>query len=149
MKAFTQLFAIVALSAGTAVAEDLPRNLSVEMADPAFAARLYTLFGDQEKPVWLEGATEAEPVHVTLGETGFTVFLACKKHDCGDHQLVVMASADEIYALRFEAGEHEGAEQLQWFGLDGEPESQDVKTVIYAAISGSLYNNPARFQWQE
>ncbi|WP_051909614.1 Ivy family c-type lysozyme inhibitor [Paenirhodobacter enshiensis] len=129
-------------------AEAPPVTLSVEMKDAAFAHRLRTLFGKEARPDWLAEATEAEPVAVTLDGRPYTVLLACKKHDCANHQLAILFDAERMYGLRFETRDNSAEERLTWLNIGGGAESIDGRTILYAAITGSLFNHPDAFSFR-
>ncbi|NLI25803.1 MAG: C-lysozyme inhibitor [Acetobacter sp.] len=124
-----------------------PETLSVWKKNHSWAVRFDTLFETVKKPVWLNGATESEPVKVTLGGHPWTVLMACKRHDCGNHQVVVMFNDVSMYGLLFETKDNSSEEILNWLNLDGNQDSMDVKTILYAAISGSLFNHPKNFMY--
>ncbi|MFT8655772.1 MAG: Ivy family c-type lysozyme inhibitor [Acetobacter papayae] len=149
MMRFSLLAAPVAalmLSAPLAMAEDAPRTLSVDMQDATFAKRVGALFGKVEQPGWLKRATESAPVEVTMDGKPYTVLLSCKQHDCRNHQFVLMFNDKTMYGLRFETKDNSPQEELTWLNIGGGPESIDGKTILYAAITGSLYNHRAAFQ---
>ena len=122
-----------------------PVTLTTYLHDPAWTKRFDTMFGTTPKPGWLNSATQSEAVPVTMGGKPYTVLLACKQHDCANHQLVVLFDATTIYGLRFETTDNSPKETLTWLNIGGGPESIDGKTILYAAITGSLFNHPAMF----
>lgn len=138
--------AILALSPPLAMAEDTPRTLSVHMQDTTFAKRVGTLLGKDERPNWFKRATESEPVSVIMDGKPYIVLLACKQHDCRNHQFALMFDDKNMYGLRFETHDNSPKEELTWLNIGGGPESIDGKTILYAAITGSLYNHPKAFQ---
>lgn len=129
-------------------AQTQPVTLSVEMKSPDFANRVGELFGKVPKPDWLAEATEAEPVAVTLDGRPYTVLLACKKHDCANHQLAILFDAERMYGLRFETRDNSAEERLTWLNIGGGAESIDGRTILYAAITGSLFNHPEAFSFR-
>lgn len=137
--------AVLALPVSIANAGKIPATLSVHMQDATFAHRVDALFGKAAPPDWLKTATGSEPVTVKIGGTSYTVLLACKQHDCGNHQLVVMFNADAMYGLRFETRDLSPSERLTWLNLGNGPGRGDRKTVLYAAITGSVFNHPEAF----
>ena len=149
MRFFRMLIATVSLMlfAGLAYADEPVAGFSARMADPAFAARVEALFDGAEQPDWLPTATEAEPVTVTLGGEPMTVLLACKKHDCGSHQFIVIFDDTLMQGVLMEGDDTMAHEQLTWLGTTGEQSDIDRRTVLYAAISGSLYNHPETFDY--
>ncbi|RWR13301.1 C-lysozyme inhibitor [Sinirhodobacter populi] len=135
---------LILIAAGAAVKAD-PVTLSTYLRDPSWTERFDTMFGNSAKPDWVQGATESEAVAVTLNGQPYEVLLACKKHDCGNHQLAVLFDKDAMYGLHFETTDNSPEEELIWLNIGGGPESIDGKTILYAAITGSLFNHPELF----
>lgn len=135
---------VVMVAAGSAVQAE-PVTLSTWLQQPAFSERFNALFGQTPRPDWLTGATESEAVAVAMDGKPYQVLLACKKHDCGNHQLAVLFDAEAIHGLRFETADNSAQETLTWLNIGGGPESIDGKTILYAAITGSLFNHPKAF----
>lgn len=135
---------LAVLMTGTA-ANATPATFSTYRKDPAWEQRFDAMFGRTPKPDWLRNATESEAVSVTMDGRPYTVLLACKQHDCANHQLVVLFNREAIYGLRFETTDNSPKEELTWLNIGGGPESIDGKTILYAAITGSLFNHPAMF----
>ncbi|MBE7619256.1 Ivy family c-type lysozyme inhibitor [Gluconacetobacter entanii] len=131
---------------GTAANAD-PVTFSTYLKDPVWAKQLDAMFGKTPKPDWLRNATESEAVPVTMDGRPYTVLLACRKHDCANHQLAVLFDKTAIYGLRFETRDNSPKEELTWFNIGGGPESIDGKTILYAAITGSLFNHPGMFSF--
>ena len=46
------------------------------------------------------------------------------------------------------AGPTEGAEKLTWLNIGGGSESIDGRTILYAALTGSLENHPDAFNYK-
>lgn len=143
MKFGTAVLVAMAMTSFAAHAD--PVTLSTHMQDPAWMARFDAMFGAVAKPDWLKGATESEGVAVTMDGKPYHVLLACKKHDCANHQLAVLFNGDAIYGLRFETEDNSPREELTWLNIGGGQESIDGKTILYAAITGSLFNHPEIF----
>ncbi|ARO14336.1 hypothetical protein BVG79_00988 [Ketogulonicigenium robustum] len=135
------------LMTAAANAQDAPRTLSTYLAEPEWAARFDRLFADMSKPDWLARATEGEQVDVTLDGKPFSVLFACKQHDCGAHQMAVLFDNDTMYALQLETDYNSPHEALTWLNIGGGPESIDGKTILYAAMTGSLFNHPDMFDF--
>ncbi|MFT9014522.1 MAG: Ivy family c-type lysozyme inhibitor [Acetobacter sp.] len=122
-----------------------PATLSSYLNDPVWTKRFDSMFGKTAKPSWLKSATESEAVSVVMDGKPYTVLLACKKHDCANHQIAVLFDNRAIYGLRFETADNSKKEELTWLNIGGGTESIDGKTILYAAITGSLYNHPEMF----
>lgn len=143
MRPLRLLIATVSLMllAGLAYAD----GLSARMEDPAFVARIDALFGEVAQPDWLPTATNAASVSVTLDGQQMEVLLACKKHDCGAHQFVVIFDDNVMQGVLMQGEYSQVTEELTWLGMTGDQTDIDRRTVLYSAISGSLYNHPDLF----
>ncbi|GBQ96184.1 C-lysozyme inhibitor [Acetobacter nitrogenifigens DSM 23921 = NBRC 105050] len=145
MKLGALLGVMLAVGVTVSSAQADPATFNTYSTDPHWSARLNAMFGKTSKPDWLKNATSSEAVSVTMDGKPYTVLLACKRHDCGNHQLAILFDNATIYGLRFEATNGVPKETLTWFNIGGGPESIDGKTILYAAITGSLFNHPEAF----
>ena len=126
-----------------------PLTFSTARKDPTWAKRFDAMFEHAMKPGWLNSATESEAVQVSLDGKPYQVVLACKRHDCHNHQIAVLFNPTASYALLFETQDNSTDEKLTWLNIGGGPESIDGKTILYAAITGSLFNHPKTFSYGE
>lgn len=124
-----------------------PVTLSTYLKDPVWAKRFDAIFGQVAKPDWLKDATESEAVSVDMDSKPYTVLLACKKHDCANHQIAVLFDGQAIHGLRFETTDNSIKEELIWLNIGNGMETTDSKTILYAAITGSLFNHLKAFNF--
>ena len=101
-------------------------------------------------PAWVtRGGTGSPEKKITLAGTSYQVVSACKPHDCASERIAVIYTADgkTMAGLYSKVDEKNNAEKLSWLNVpDGL--SIDGKTVLYAALSGSLENHPDAFNYQ-
>ncbi|AFJ48205.1 Ivy family C-type lysozyme inhibitor [Shimwellia blattae] len=101
-------------------------------------------------PGWVtRGATESPAHDVTLAGKHYQVFSACKPHDCASERIAVIYSADDktMAGLFSKTDEKTSSEKLSWLNVPDDL-SIDGKTVLFAALSGSLENHPEGFNYQ-
>ncbi|OAT18259.1 Ivy family C-type lysozyme inhibitor [Proteus myxofaciens] len=104
---------------------------------------------DNHFPSWiLKGATESEPKEITLKGDRYQIVQGCKPHDCASEQLVVMYSKDKkvMAGVFSKLNENKNKQELTWFNINDNL-SIDGKTVLFAAITGSLDNHPNAFNY--
>ncbi|MDR0576907.1 MAG: Ivy family C-type lysozyme inhibitor [Candidatus Accumulibacter sp.] len=104
----------------------------------------------RDLPRWVtKGGTNSPTREVGLGGARYRVLSACKPHDCASERMAVLYSADgkKMAGVYSVVNEKTASEKLVWLNVDGK-ESIDGKTVLYAALSGSLENHPQAFDFK-
>lgn len=116
------------------------------LKNSAWQTRFATLFTQISPPKWLETATETPARAVTLNGKRYQVRLVCKQHDCGNHQLALLYNRDTMLGLLVSSKDNSPTQTLTWLNFDKKLADDalaiDGKTLLYAAISGSLFNHP-------
>ena len=100
-------------------------------------------------PAWVKkGVVESPAVAVEMAGRSYQVMQACKPHDCADQQVAVMYSPghDAMYGVLLSRSG--SSEKLTWLNIGGGSESIDGKTILYAALTGSLANHPQAFDFR-
>lgn len=101
-------------------------------------------------PEWVtKGGTSSQAQNVTIGGVRYVVLQSCKPHDCASQSIAVLYSqeAKKMTGV-FSVSAEDGAEQkLSWLNVPDEL-SIDGKTVLFAALSGSLDNHPESFHFK-
>ncbi|WP_244968398.1 Ivy family c-type lysozyme inhibitor [Rosenbergiella australiborealis] len=127
-------------------------------ADPMFSDLINTpeggkalnaLISHQSLPRWIKtGGVESPAKTVVLKGNSYQVYTVCKPHNCGNQQFAVLYSAKlkQMSGLYLQNNEKSHRETLQWLNISDEL-SIDGKTVLYAALSGSLDNHPDAFNY--
>ncbi len=78
------------------------------------------------------------------------VMSACKQHGCGSEQIAVMYDPNKkiMCGVLLVANPETRAEKLTWMNLGGGNETIDGRTILYAALTGSLENHPDAFDYR-
>ncbi len=119
--------------------------------DQGLTAAVEKMAEGHQMPEWLrEGAVISPSQKVAFGGQEYLAMTACKQHDCGENQFAVLyapagGTAYGVLSVR----DGEGAELLTWLGMAGGPETIDGRTILYAALTGSLANHPQDFLYAE
>lgn len=101
-------------------------------------------------PAWVsKGGTFTPAKTVTLGGESWQVLSACKPHDCGSERIAVLWSekTQQMTGVFSTIDEKTSQEKLSWLNIN-DALSIDGKTVLFAALSGSLENHPDAFNYQ-
>ena len=86
---------------------------------------------------------------MTLGNESWQVLSACKPHDCGSERVAVLWSekSQQMSGVFSTVNEKTTQEKLTWLNVS-DALSIDGKTVLFAALSGSLENHPDAFNYK-
>lgn len=144
------LLAILA-GAPPAFAQSHPATFRDIASDPAAAAAFKAMAKGHTLPDWINGKTVESPGNeVTFGGDKVYVMSACKQHDCGSERIAVMYDPGRkiMYGVLLSADPATRAEKLTWMKLGGGNESIDGRTILYAALTGSLENHPDAFDYR-
>ncbi|HAU5637857.1 Ivy family C-type lysozyme inhibitor [Citrobacter amalonaticus] len=101
-------------------------------------------------PAWVDlGGTGPEVKEVTIGNASWQVFSACKPHDCASESVAILWSekTKTLAGVFSVIDEKKSQEKLTWMNISDEL-SIDGKTVLYAALTGSLDNHPDGFNFK-
>ncbi|KAA1046047.1 C-lysozyme inhibitor [Pseudocitrobacter sp. 73] len=101
-------------------------------------------------PAWVvKGGTYTPAQTVTLGDESYQVMSACKPHDCGTERVAVLWSekSKQMTGLFSTVDEKTSQEKLTWLNVN-DALSIDGKTVLFAALTGSLENHPDGFNFK-
>ena len=135
-KAITTVAALVI--ATSAMAQDDLTISSLAKGETTKAAFNQMVQG-HKLPAWvMKGGTYTPAQTVTLGDETYQVMSACKPHDCGSQRIAVMWSTID---------EKTSQEKLTWLNVN-DALSIDGKTVLFAALTGSLENHPDGFNFK-
>ncbi|MBN8951748.1 MULTISPECIES: Ivy family c-type lysozyme inhibitor [unclassified Rhizobium] len=144
-------FASILSVATSASAQDHPTTFREIAADPAASAAFKAMAEGHRLPDWIHGKTVESPGHeITFGGDKVYVMSACKQHDCGSEQIAVMYDPGKkvMYGVLLVANPETRAEKLVWMNLGGGNETIDGRTILYAALTGSLENHPGAFDYK-
>lgn len=119
--------------------------------DEAFTVAFQKMAEGNQIPEWLsKGAVVTPTQKVSFGGKKYLAMTGCQQHDCGTNRIAVLYAPDSgtaygVLAVR----DGESSELLTWLGLGGGPETIDGRTILYAALTGSLANHPEAFNYPE
>nr|WP_315298737.1 Ivy family C-type lysozyme inhibitor [Raoultella terrigena] len=104
----------------------------------------------QTLPDWVvKGGTSSATQEVTIGGVRYQVLQSCKPHDCAAQSIAVLYSpeAKKMSGVFSSTAENGAEQQLRWLNVPDEL-TIDGKTVLFAALSGSLDNHPQSFNFK-
>lgn len=108
------------------------------------------LLKGQNLPKWVsEGGTESQAKEVIIEGKKYLVLNACKPHDCDAEQIALLYSIDakKLAGVFSTNDEKDDSQKLQWLNIPDEL-SIDGKTILFAALTGSLDNHPNSFNFK-
>ncbi|EKK4015226.1 Ivy family C-type lysozyme inhibitor [Cronobacter sakazakii] len=148
-KTLIALFLSLSGLATSAYAQD---DLSIKQlaTDKSTEAEYQKMVEGQHLPKWVaQGGTTSPARSVKLGDKEYMVLTACKPHDCATQRIAVLYSpaTKKMAGVISTVDEQAESEKLQWLNIPDEL-SIDGKTVLYAALSGSLENHPDNFNFK-
>lgn len=126
-----------------------PLTVSSLATDKATAEAFKTMVGDQKLPEWVtQGGTSSQNQDVVIGGKKYIVLNSCKPHDCAAENIAVLYSAEsKTLAGVFSTLDPQAVQQkLTWLNVSDDL-SIDGKTVLFAALTGSLDNHPDSFNF--
>lgn len=143
---------ILGMMAATPALADLP-TLADLHSDAALASAFATATERRDPPRWLvEGDVTHTPGQlVGFDEREFVAMWGCQSDNCAASQAALLydPEAGEIFGLIATTGEDDHRQMLEWLNIGGGAESIDGRTILFAAISGSLSNHPDAFDYRE
>lgn len=136
----------------TALAQDAAGPTLADLGkDQALTAAFDRMADGHPMPEWLRGPSVTTPAQrVSFGGKDYLAMTACKQHDCAANQMAMLYAPDsgEAYGL-LAVHDGKGSELLTWLNIGGGAESIDGRTILYAALTGSLANHPDAFAYGE
>ena len=126
-------------------------TMSAIAGDRAASAAFGAMKQGHALPAWVtRGGTESPATTVSFGGHDVHVMTACKQHDCGTERIAVLYDPLKkvMYGVLSVSGPKEGAQRLTWLNIGGGNESIDGRTILYAALTGSLENHPDAFNYK-
>lgn len=142
----TLAFCCSALSAYAAE----PLTISKLATDKVTADPFKTMIGDHSLPLWVsQGGTSSANQHVTIDGKSYTVLHSCKPHDCATESIAILyaPNSKKLAGVFSEVDTQTTQQKLTWFNV-GDDLPIDGKTVLFAALSGSLDNHPDSFNFE-
>lgn len=149
------LLAATLAAALPALAEDNPPELPTLAQldkDQAMTAAFDAMTVNRTAPDWLKTAAVTSPTHeVGFDGKSWLAMSSCKQHDCAAHRIAVIydPKANVMYGLLSDSSDDGADEKLTWLNMGGGAETIDGRTILYAALTGSLENHPKGFDYND
>lgn len=127
-----------------------PLTISSLATDKATAGAFKTMVGSQKLPQWVtQGGTTSANQDVEIDGQKYIVLNSCKPHDCAAESIAVLYSpkSKTLAGVFSELDEQAVHQKLTWLNIS-DSLSIDGKTVLFAALTGSLDNHPDRFNFK-
>lgn len=143
------------MTAIPAVAQDSPPalpTLDQLDKDQAMTAAFDAMTVNRSAPDWLKKAAVSSTTHeVGFDGKSWLAMTSCKQHDCAAHQIAVIYNpkANVMYGVLSESSEDGTQDKLTWLNMAGGPETIDGRTILFAALTGSLDNHPKGFDYNK
>lgn len=133
-------------------------SLSTIASDHEASAAFDEMRKGHPLPAWVtQDVAESPAQSIDFDGEPTYVMTACKPHDCGAHRIAVMyiPAKKVMYGVLLEShpkisarGILADTETLTWLNIGGGNESIDGKTILYAALTGSLENHRGQFNFK-
>ncbi|BDH46995.1 hypothetical protein TUM12370_30390 [Salmonella enterica subsp. enterica serovar Choleraesuis] len=147
-KVLTALALVLAASGAQAAQSDM--TITSLATGKTTQSAFNTMAGNHKLPAWVKkGGTSTPAQEVKLGEDSWQVLESCKPHDCSTERMAVIYSekTGKMAGVVSHVNAKGDRENLTWLGDEGSL-SIDAKTVLLAALTGSLQNHPDAFNYQ-
>lgn len=127
-----------------------PLTVSSLATDKATAEAFKTMVGSQKLPQWVtQGGTTSQNQDVIIDGKKYIVLNSCKPHDCAAENIAVLYSPESknLAGVFSTLDEQSVQQKLTWLNISDDL-SIDGKTVLFAALTGSLDNHPDSFNFK-
>lgn len=108
------------------------------------------MVANQHLPKWVnQGGTDSQGQKVSIAGNQYFVLTSCKPHDCGSQRIAVLyaMATKKMSGVFSSVDEKTDNENLQWLNIPDDL-SIDGKTILLAALTGSLENHPGSFNFK-
>lgn len=142
-----KLIALVLSCSAFAAYATEPLTISRLAKDKATTEAFKTMVGSQQLPQWVtQGGTDSPNQDVVIDGHKYVVLNSCKPHDCAAESMAVLYSPESktLAGVLSIVGEQTVHQTLTWLNINDNL-SIDGKTVLFAALTGSLDNHPNSF----
>ncbi|MBS0849859.1 Ivy family C-type lysozyme inhibitor [Citrobacter sp. JGM124] len=127
-----------------------PLTVSRLATDKTTADAFKTMVGSQKLPEWVtQGGTTSPNQDVVIDGHKYVVLNSCKPHDCSAQSIAVLYSPESrsLAGVFSELDEQAVNQKLTWLNISDNL-SIDGKTILFAALTGSLDNHPDSFNFK-
>lgn len=142
--------ASLSFAACSAYAQGEMMTLDMLAKSPETKGAFMAMVGKTALPAWVHQGGASSPAHeVMMGGKKMMVIAGCKPHDCAAERVAVLYSPESkmMSGVFSEVHDKTGMEKLMWMHM-GHEGAMDAKTVLYAAMAGSLENHPDSFNFK-
>lgn len=118
--------------------------------DAALTKAFETMAQTSELPDWLrQGMVTSPTQNAGFDGKSWLVMSGCKPHDCASHGIAVIYSPESgaMHGVLSDTSEDGSEQALRWLNIGGGAESIDGRTILFAALTGSLANHPDAFDY--
>ncbi|HFW0244777.1 TPA: Ivy family C-type lysozyme inhibitor [Salmonella enterica subsp. enterica serovar Poona] len=125
-------------------------TISKLASNPDTKEEFKQMIGNQHLPAWItQGGADSPGNSVQIGGKKYVVLTSCKPHDCGSQCIAVLYTTQtkKIAGVFSSSDEMEMSQKLQWISIP-DSLSIDGKTVLFAALTGSLEHVPDGFNFK-
>lgn len=122
-------------------------TISSLASDKSTQETFNTMVNKQKLPDWVTlGGTDTPAVKVNIGGREYLVLRSCKPHDCGAESIAIIFSPEsKVMAGVLSTMDADAVNQkLLWLNIPDQL-SIDGKTILFAALTGSLDNHPGKY----
>lgn len=146
-----KIFTVLLLSLSTISAyaqNDLTVSDLAKNADTK--AAFQKMIGKQKLPEWVtQRGTSSQTRYVEIDGKKYWVLNSCKPHNCGAQSIAVLYSpeAKTLSGVFSTTDNRETNQQLLWLNITDDL-SIDGRTILFAALTGSLDNHPSGFNFK-
>lgn len=143
------LIALVLSCSALSAQAAAPLTISSLATDKVTEDAFKMMVGSQALPQWItQGGTTSQNQDVVIGGKKYIVLNSCKPHNCAAESIAVLYSPESkalsgVFSTLDEQAVHQ---KLTWLNISDEL-SIDGKTVLFAALTGSLDNHPDSFNF--
>lgn len=141
------IITVIAVLVSTGVCAQNELTISDLAKNSASKAEFSSMVKGRALPAWVtQGGVSSPAREVRLAGALFQVLTSCKPHDCASERVALLWSpqANRMMGVFSRVDDKAACETLTWLNI-GDSESIDGKTVLYAALAGSLENHPDAF----
>lgn len=150
---WTAALAMAALTGATAAANAQENMSLADLAtDAAMAQSFKAMAGTSEIPDWVgEGIVTTPAQKVRFDGKEWMAMQGCQQHDCATNQIAVIYAPESgaMFGVLSTLESDSGPQVLRWLGMGGGAETIDGRTILFAALSGSLANHPDAFSYDD
>lgn len=146
-KTLTALFLTLSCFVASANALD-ELTINKLAANPETSTEFGKMTANHQLPEWVtDGGTHSQNQKVNIDGHPYLVLTSCKPHDCASQRMAVLYATETKKLAGVFSTAKADDEKLQWLNMS-DALSVNGKTVLFAALTGSLDNHPGHFSFE-